>query len=329
MENRRERSFFWPILLIGIGIIWLLSNMGIISDVSFGTIFRFWPLILIVIGLDLIVGRFSAILSAAIALLAVIVLAALLIASPSLGFRGNANASVETFSAPLSDAEFAEVTLDLSSYASTINTVKSDEMLFNAEIGYYGEMRFTDTGSTTRRIRLEHYSSPDSWFNINFDQLALRWDIDLNPEIPTDLFVDGGSGSIDMDLSKMALTALTYDGGSGSMDMSLPTSDEGYTASLDTGSGSVRVRIAGNQNLTLELDGGSGSTNITLPANAAVRIEALDDGSGSLRVPSGLDQIEFGDDRDEGVWQSDGFEDADYQIVIRIKDAGSGSISIR
>ncbi|MAT42138.1 MAG: hypothetical protein CL609_07335 [Anaerolineaceae bacterium] len=329
MENRRPRSFFWPILLIGIGILWLLSNMGFISGVTFGTIFRFWPLILIVIGLDLIVGRFSGILSAVIAILAVLILAALLVAAPSLGLHSSANANVETFSAPLAEAEFAEVTLDLSSYATTIKTVQNQNSLFDAEIGYYGEMRFTDSGTTNRRIRLEHYSSPDSWFNINFDQLALRWDIGLNPDVPTDLFVDGGSGSINMDLSKMALTALTYDGGSGSMDMSLPTSADGYTASLDTGSGSVRVRISGSQNLTLELDGGSGSTNITLPANTAVRIEALDDGSGSLRVPTGLDQIEFGDDRDEGVWQSDGFEAAEYQIIIRIKDAGSGSITIR
>lgn len=329
MENRRHRSFFWPILLIGIGVLWLLSNLGIISGVSFGSIFRFWPLVLIVIGLDLIVGRFSGILSAAIAIFTVLILAALLVAAPNLGLTSSTNANFETFSAEVADAEFAEVTLDLSSYAAAINSVQNSGNLFTAEVGYYGEMRFTDSGTTNRRIRLEHYSSPDTWFNINFDQIALRWDIGLNPDVPTDLFVDGGSGSINMDLSKMSLTALTYDGGSGSMDMSLPTSADGYTASLDTGSGSVRVRIAGSQNMTLELDGGSGSTSITLPANAAVRIEALDDGSGSLRVPAGLDQIEFGDDRDEGVWQSDGFEDAAYQIIIRIEDAGSGSISIR
>ncbi len=327
MENRKYRSFFWPILLIGIGTLWLLSNLGIISGVNFGTIFRFWPLILIVVGLDLIVGRLSGLLSAVIAVLTVLILAALLVAAPSLGLRSNTDANYETFTAEVADAEFAEVTLDLSSYATTIQPLPNNDNLFDAQLGYYGEVRFTDSGSTNRRIRLEHYSSPDNWFS--FDQMALRWEIGLNSDLPTDLFVDGGSGSIDMDLSKMSLTALTVDGGSGSIDMSLPTSPDGYTARLDTGSGSVRVRITGNQNLTLEMDSGSGAINISLPTNAAVRIEALDDGSGAFRIPAGFDQIEIGDDRDEGVWQSAGFESAKDQIIIRITDAGSGSITIR
>lgn len=329
MDNQRHRSFFWPILLIGIGLLWLLSNLGFIEGLTFASIFRFWPLILIVIGLDLIVGRFSEILSAAIAVFAVVALAVLVIAAPSLGFRAPADANVETFSAALDDAEFAEVTLDLSSYPVDIDSLSDSNMLFDAEIGYYGEMRFTDNGDSRRRISLSHFSSPNSWLNINFDRVPLRWDIGLSPKVPTDLFVDGGSGSVDMDLSALDLVAFTLDGGSGSLDLSLPTSEDGYTASLDTGSGSMRTRISGTENLVLELDGGSGAHTITLPANVAVRIEALDDGSGSLRVPSNLDKVEYGDDRDEGVWESEDYEDAKYRILIRIVDAGSGSITVR
>ncbi len=325
MENRRNRSFFWPILLIGIGALWLLSNLGLIESVSMGTFLRFWPLILIVIGLDLIIGRSSEIISAVLGLFAVAAMAILIVAAPSLGARTNLNpdAVYETFQSELNGAGFSEVTLDLSSYQTSIKALEDSNLLFLADVGYYGDMRFSDTGDKTRRIKLEHYNT-----NISFNPIPLRWDIGLNPDIPTDLFVDGGSGSIDMDLSQIDLTAFTYDGGSGSLDLSLPTSKDNYTAKLDTGSGSVRVRLSGDDSLTLEVDGGSGSTTITLPANTAVRVEVLDDGSGSLRLPSGLEQIRFDDD-EEGTWQSPDYEEAETQILIRIVNAGSGSITVR
>ncbi|MBI4294744.1 MAG: hypothetical protein HY669_01090 [Chloroflexi bacterium] len=52
VEGRGRRS--WPvaaIILIGLGILFLLNNFGVLSWGSF------WPLILIIIGVALLVGR--------------------------------------------------------------------------------------------------------------------------------------------------------------------------------------------------------------------------------------------------------------------------------
>ncbi len=35
-KNPQVRSFFWPILLVGVGIIWLLRNLGYIPHFSLG-----------------------------------------------------------------------------------------------------------------------------------------------------------------------------------------------------------------------------------------------------------------------------------------------------
>ena len=43
------RSLFWPILLIGVGVVWLLGNLGYIPMPSLRMLIRLWPLILIVI----------------------------------------------------------------------------------------------------------------------------------------------------------------------------------------------------------------------------------------------------------------------------------------
>ena len=57
-KPKTYRSFLWPILLIGVGVIWLLSSLGIIPSANLAALVSLWPLILIVIGLDLLFAPF-------------------------------------------------------------------------------------------------------------------------------------------------------------------------------------------------------------------------------------------------------------------------------
>jgi len=53
----RKVSLVWPLILIGLGIIFLLNNLGALDwDVWF-LIVRLWPLLLIAVGLDVLLGR--------------------------------------------------------------------------------------------------------------------------------------------------------------------------------------------------------------------------------------------------------------------------------
>lgn len=57
-RNRQNRSsFLWPILLILVGVVFLLNNLGFIDSVTWDSIWRLWPLIFIAIGLDGLVRR--------------------------------------------------------------------------------------------------------------------------------------------------------------------------------------------------------------------------------------------------------------------------------
>src|SRR4029077_5572616 len=55
--RRRYRSFFWPVVLIAIGVIALLAELDVISSDRLYRLADLWPLILIVIGLELILRR--------------------------------------------------------------------------------------------------------------------------------------------------------------------------------------------------------------------------------------------------------------------------------
>lgn len=56
-KHRYQRSYFGPILLITVGVLFLGNNLGIIPDVGWGLVWRFWPVLLIIGGLDDLIRR--------------------------------------------------------------------------------------------------------------------------------------------------------------------------------------------------------------------------------------------------------------------------------
>ncbi len=81
----RRRSFFGPLLLIGIGTLWLLGTFGVISVGNLWVLLRLWPLLLIAAGLDLLFGRLHPLISALISLVTVGLAVAAVLFAPQLG----------------------------------------------------------------------------------------------------------------------------------------------------------------------------------------------------------------------------------------------------
>lgn len=55
--NFKHGSITWGLFFIFVGIIFLLSNFGVLSPIVWSHIFRFWPVIIILIGIDTILGH--------------------------------------------------------------------------------------------------------------------------------------------------------------------------------------------------------------------------------------------------------------------------------
>lgn len=332
MDNHpRYRSLFWPILLVGVGIVWLLSNLGLVQPVSLGSILKFWPVVLIVFGLDMLFSRRYPWVGAVVGLLAVAGVVALLMFGPKVGITTNSETKSETFTAPLQGVKTAEYNFDTSSSPVDIYALdKNKTDLISADITYRGTMRFDVNGTDHTTVSMSEYSDNSSWLTWDFSQFNnLKWDIGLSPEVPSDIVLNGGSGSITMDLSGLNLTSLRTDTGSGSSNITLPESNDPYTVDVQSGSGSVTLRVPEQASLTLTLDTGSGSTSVVIPAKAAVRIEVNDDGSGSFDLPNGLMKAPDSSSFDIGAWQTPNYDTADNKILIQILGQGSGSISIR
>lgn len=324
----RKSSFFWPVVLVGAGIILLLKNFGVLQDFNFTLLFRLWPLILVVIGLDLIFGRRFPWVGAAIGLLAVGAVITYLFFAPSLGFNQSAGIRTEELSEPLGNAVSVEYLLDTAAEPVFINALPDESDIFKATIVHRGYMNYNVSGAAEKTVTLSQTITSEDWFEVIPNLVNLKWDIGLTPAVPIVINLDGGSGALRVNLEGLMLEALRADLGSGASDFTLPQSAMPYTVEINSGSGAVNLSLADETGLTLTLSSSSGAVTMWLPQDAALKVEVLDDGSGSVRVPSDLELLRGSGKFENDTWQSAGFDDAEVQIVIRIVDRGSGSITI-
>ena len=329
MDNQKHHrhSFFWPILLIGVGLIWLLVNLGIIAPFSVGTILQFWPILLIVFGLDILFCRSYAWVGSVVGILAVGGLVAYLILSPQTVTQITPQSLQENFTAPAGETSTVTYNLETASEPVSIYALDANsDQLIEANLTHQGRVNFSVTGTTDKMVSLSETSDPSNWFTWTLTNANLKWNVGLAAGLPADVKLSGGSGSIEADLSGMKLQTLTADLGSGSSNFTLPQSDTEISAIVNSGSGSVNINLPEKTDITLRLQSGSGSLNISLPADTGVKVEVMDSGSGSLSLPSSLNQLSG--DRNAGTWQSEGYAQAAAKITIKILDRGSGSISI-
>lgn len=324
--HKKRYSLFWPVVLIGAGVILLLRNLGYLPDFNWSVLLRLWPLVLVIIGLDLLFGYKAPWVGGLIGLLTVAAAVAFLYYSPALGINPPEGIKTEVVSSPLENTERAEYYLDTSYPPVTINALTEPTELMKATIIHRGEVNFDVKGDATKTVRLSETNPPESWVSFDLGLGGQKWDVGLNPTIPSVINLNGGSGAIDLDLEDMTLQALRADLGSGASTIKLPSSKEAYEVEIDSGSGSVNLTLPAETNVEVVLKSGSGAVTVVLPRTAGVKIEVFDDGSGSLQIPAGFTVISGGTDADTGTWQSANFDTAAQTIIIQVRDRGSGSL---
>ncbi len=350
-RNQPHRSFFWPLLLIGVGIVWLMANVGIIESFSLAFLLRLWPVVLIAVGLDLMFGRRSPILGVLIGLGVVAFVVLLLVMAPNLDIDLGPELKTLNFSEPLDDATTARIDLELTHYSTTIGVLEDSDALIEAELDTLEDVSFQVHGTNNKVVGLKPRGSTSVFDWVGTLGNDARWEIGLSPQIPVDLRVDGGSGSVRLDLESMILERFDINCGSGSTRLTLPPSTESYDvrldgasgsftaeiadeakfdAKIDVNSGSFKISFTGTAQAGLDIDGGSGSTTITVPVGAGVRLVVRNSGSGSVRVPDGYTLVSGGgdDDDDTGTWESENYDDSEFSIEITYK-GGSGSFTLR
>lgn len=305
---RRGPDLFWPIILIGAGVIFLLANLGVITGNPWPIMVNLWPVILIVIGLDILFGRRSllgGLVGAVLGLVLIAGLIFLLIAQPNLpglNFRvGNTPLQTRHIDAPLAGIRTATVSLDYGSGSYRLYALSDSDKLIDGEVSYYGDLTF-DVNASNERANVRIDSRLSGMF-FGFMTPDEKWDIGLNTKPVYDLDLNYGSGGGNADLSQLTLSGGQVDGGSGRVDIRLPATGK----------------------FTLRADGGSGGLTFPVPGKMALRVE-YEHGSGGFNSGSRLNLISGERNRD-AVYETENFGSASNAITL-IVNGGSGSINI-
>lgn len=298
-EQSRRVSLVGPVILIGLGIILLLNNLGILEWSVWEVILRLWPVLLIAWGLDLIIGRRSIWGS----LLALVLIVALLAAALWLFGAGIGTGRVvdaEEIRQALDGATQAEIviapavgTLHVEALPESANLVEGAIRLGSGEratpeFAVVGEM----ATFTLRSEGVAFGPFVGSWD----DQRG--WDLGLNPDVPLQLEVSLSVGKSDVDLTSLTVSDLEVSMGVGQTTVILPDK------------GRFRAKI----------EGAIGQTIVAIPEGMAARIH-VDTGLAGSQLP---DEYQ----RHGDVYTSPGYESADNRVDLKVSQA-IGNIAIR
>ncbi len=254
MENHHNRGgLVGPILLIGLGLVFLLTNLGMLSMSIWGVLLRVWPVILIAMGIDLLIGRRSlwGRLLALVLILAVLA-GGLYLGGVRIGQvqRGQALQG-ETVTQPLGSASRGVVSVDPAIGVLDVGALEAGSPnLAQGRIalppGAHVTQQASVSGNTATLILRMEGSSFGPTFNLDD---SMKWTLDLNRDVPLDLRFNVIAGQGLLDLSQLKIEALDA------------TSVFGQT----------KVTLPSGSSFRAHASGVFGQTIITVPADLGVK----------------------------------------------------------
>jgi len=266
-ENRRPRSLVWPLILVSVGILFLLKNLGVVDWNLWSVLWRTWPVIIVAVGLDLIFGRRSGIWSAITAGVVIVLFAGALWIFDVTERSWSGDLISTSVAQELGDAEAAEIDIKMHIGILKIGSLEAQSDLLisgEVEIGDYEELTDNlEASGDTLRYTLSTDGKPyqaDWIFNQQEDH-DKTWDLKLNQEVMLDLSLDTGVGKSELDLSELTISKLD----------------------INTGVGEVTIHLPSEGNFRGDVSGGVGKLTLYLPRELAVGI-FIDGGLGNVSV---------------------------------------------
>ncbi len=243
-SNGRPALSLFALLLMAVGVVLLLQNLGALSWELWLEIWRFWPVLLIAIGVGLVLGQRLRWLSMGIvaAMLAGSIAGAALLAESTGGI------DVDHFTVPLDDTGSLDLWVAFGLGSLTIDSLPDGspnlvEGTFESRCAA-PEMRVRRDGNVVsldiEREDLDAEMDPGR-LALCFRDADWRLSLSRVPEVAIDLGL--GAASIDLDLTDLKTRSLYLDAGAASVDIRMPANAGDVDAEINAGAASIDVRI--------------------------------------------------------------------------------------
>ena len=249
-----RRGVFWPLLLIALGLIFLLSNLGLIAGVSWIGILNLWPLLLVLIGLDIAFARRWPVptLVAEVAVIAAGL--ALLAAMPSYGevfAFGSARTGVSAASAPRT-AGTNQLDVTINGGAGAYHVTGGATDLVEASSAN-PDLRVVTSERTARatvrvdQVGPEHF--PFAAGNVNIQ-------VRIASDLPTSFTMNAGAGSFDVDLTDVRVTDARVSAGASNTRLTLPKPTGDVPFRINVGASNVTITVPDGVEARISTTGG-------------------------------------------------------------------------
>jgi hypothetical protein len=238
----RRQGIVTAVLFIGVGIVFLLANLGYLTMSILDFSLHFWPILLIAIGFDVFIGRRSVVASL-IGL--VLILAILAGAVWMFGVRISTGQVLagEQVNQSLQGVSSAQISLSPPAGTLHLYGVSDASGLLVGQVGMPGGQRILqDYSMNDGRAQVNLHATGSNLVMLPGNADQWKWDLGLASGIPVDLKVDMGAGEAVLNLAGVDLTSLKVSLGVGRADVSLPQSGN-YNAQIEGAIGELIVWV--------------------------------------------------------------------------------------
>lgn len=310
-----------PAILISIGLLFLLSNLNVVSIGVWEFVLRFWPLALVLVGIEIVVNRlrlwpnFVNVLVAFIAIGAIVGLA--LSVAPGYeytsgyhwGVPGVISAGREVIGSveldePVGDATQAVVDLNLNAGDLSLTAMPVGSPSLVSGRASYGVNRQAPTHETSIRDGQAAFRMASraphgvSMFPLLPESNGEEWDLKLNPDVPMTLRLKLAAMRGVLDLSSLKMSDLE----------------------ADIDAASVKVTVPANGRTSARLKCDVADVTVQVPDGVAARIRVNADVSGVT-----VDESRF--PRRGSYFQSSDYESAANQLDLEL-DADVSAVRV-
>jgi len=295
--QKKGGGFLFPLILVLVGVLFLLSNLGVIDGIPWAELVRYWPVLLILLGIDTLLQRRSA--AAAVAsLLTALVLIATGMAAVYLFAPDAWITDEQSLLLSREGAASAEILLSCRDCAIDLRAVTDDASTDVLVQGGLTMARNTRLVETVRRASdrvIVHLESESRWpFVLSARRGSLPWTLKLTDRLPVSLSVRT-DGDVDLDLRALDV----------------------HWVELAAGDGVCTLIPSDRTDASIDLAGAD--IDLLIPAGVGIRI--LGSAEFDLVVPEDYVSV-------DGAVQSPNFEEAAVQSLVTLR-LGTERVEVR
>ena len=273
---RRYRSYFWPAVLILIGVVAFLVNSGVISTDRLSLLLDLWPLILIVIGLELLARRALPGQNGDVAAVLIVLLAAGgAIAYIALAPNPTTSGKVDSHAA-LGNLNRATLEIDAGAASITVTGTSSLEGdLYHAVISYSGPKPEISLDRSNGSLTI---SQGNSGFGV-FQTRRFTMDLQINSSVPWTITSNGGASTETFNLASVPLKSMDINTGASRENITLGAPSGVVPITINGGALTVNLHRLAGTGASVSVSGGA--VSLTFDGRQSHAIGNLQESTGS------------------------------------------------